>query len=115
MKIVGRFLVVLVFAGISCVAGQEAAAPAAQAIFQFQEVMVPVRDGVHLQTVILTPTNMTKPLPMLFRPTPYGVPEKAPAQMPASLKKLPQHSYISLIPNLPPRFNSHAYLTISSP
>ena len=31
-------------------------APAAKpAIFTFQEVMVPVRDGVHLQTVILAP------------------------------------------------------------
>ena len=29
--------------------------------FTFEEVMIPVRDGVHLQTVILTPTDRTGP------------------------------------------------------
>jgi uncharacterized protein len=29
----------------------------------FEEVMIPVRDGVHLQTVILTPSDKTGPLP----------------------------------------------------
>ena len=33
----------------------------------FEEVMIPVRDGVHLQTAILTPTDKTGPLPILFR------------------------------------------------
>jgi len=114
MKIVGRFLVVLVFAGVSRVAGQEAAAPAAQAIFQYQEVMVPVRDGVHLQTVILIPTNATKPLPILFRRTPYGVPEKAPQQMPSSMKELAQDGYIFVVQNLRGRFKSEGDFKLSS-
>jgi len=114
MNIVGRLLVVLVFAGVSCVAGQEAAAPAAQAIFQYQEVMVPVRDGVHLQTVILTPTNATKPLPILFRRTPYGVPEKAPQQMPSSMKELAQDGYIFVLQNLRGRFKSEGDFKLSS-
>ena len=46
--------------------------------------MIPVRDGVRLQTVILTPLDQTGPLPILFRRTPYGVPEKPPEQMPSS-------------------------------
>ena len=114
MNIVGRLLVVLVFAGVSCVAGQEAAAPAAQGIFQYQEVMVPVRDGVHLQTVILTPTNATKPLPILFRRTPYGVPEKAPQQMPSSMKELAQDGYIFVLQNLRGRFKSEGDFKLSS-
>jgi len=64
MNIAGRLLMIFLIAGVSCAAGQEVQAPAAQAIFQYQEVMVPVRDGVHLQTVILTPTNATKQLPI---------------------------------------------------
>src|ERR1700749_1899823 len=56
-------------------------------LFTFQEVMIPVRDGVHLQTVILTPVNATGPLPILFRRTPYGVPAKAPEKMPPSMKE----------------------------
>jgi len=49
--------------------------PPPQPAFTFQEVMIPVRDGVHLQTAILTPTDKTGPLPILFRRTPYGVPD----------------------------------------
>ena len=75
---------------------------------------MPVRDGVHLQTVILTPTNATKPLPILFRRTPYGVPEKAPEQMPASLKELAQDGYIFVIQNLRGRFKSEGYFNLSS-
>jgi len=114
MYIVGRFLLVLLFAGVSSAAGQEAQAPAAQAIFQYQEVMVPVRDGVHLQTVILTPTNARKQLPILFRRTPYGVPEKAPQQMPASMKELAQDGYIFVVQNLRGRFKSEGDFKLSS-
>ena len=39
--------------------------------------MVPVRDGVRLETVIMAPANATGPLPILFRRTPYGVPANA--------------------------------------
>ena len=56
--------------------------------FTYQEVMIPVRDGVHLQTVILTPVDQTGPLPILFRRTPYGVPDAAPTTVPTNLKEL---------------------------
>ncbi|HXH65609.1 MAG TPA: CocE/NonD family hydrolase [Candidatus Limnocylindrales bacterium] len=112
MNIAGRFLMAFLFAGVSCAAGQET--PAIQAIFQYQEVMVPVRDGVHLQTVILTPTNATKPLPILFRRTPYGVPEKAPQQMPSSMKELAQDGYIFVVQNLRGRFKSEGDFKLSS-
>lgn len=52
--------------------------PASKSLFQYKEVMIPERDGVHLQTVILTPADQKEPLPILFKRTPYGVPEKAP-------------------------------------
>lgn len=34
-----------------------------------------MRDGVHLQTVIFSPKDVTGPLPILFTRTPYGVPD----------------------------------------
>src|SRR5260370_39446523 len=114
MYIVGRFLLVLLFAGVSSAAGQEAQAPATQAIFQYQEVMVPVRDGVHLQTVILTPTNATKPPAILFRRTPDGGPEKTPQQMPASMKELAQDGYIFVVQNLRWSFKSEGDFHLSS-
>src|SRR5260370_39888176 len=67
--------------------------PAAKPIFKLQEVMIPMRDGVKLQTAILTPVDQQGPLPILFRRTPYGVPEKPPEQMPASWKELAQDGY----------------------
>ncbi len=111
---IARIALVLFLAGLPLASGQETPPSSSQPIFQLQEVMVPVRDGVHLQTVILTPANMTKPLPMLFRRTPYGVPEKAPAQMPASLKELAQDAYIFVIQNLRGRFKSEGYFKLSS-
>jgi uncharacterized protein len=48
---------------------------AARSGFTRKEVMIPMRDGVHLQTVIFSPRNAKGPLPVLFTRTPYGVPE----------------------------------------
>ncbi len=87
--------------------GQDAAqAGAAKALFTWREVMIPVRDGVHLQTVIIAPAEQKEALPILFRRTPYGVPEKAPEQMPASWKELMADGYIMVIQNLRGRFKS---------
>ena len=35
--------------------------------------MVPMRDGVHLQTAVITKADQTEPLPFLITRTPYGV------------------------------------------
>lgn len=83
-------------------------------IFEFQEVMIPMRDGVHLQTVILRPADQSRPLPILFRRTPYGVPDAAPAQLSPSLKELAQDGYIFVIQNLRGRFKSEGVFKLSS-
>jgi len=83
-------------------------------IFHYQQVMIPVRDGVQLQTVILTPVNQTGPLPILFRRTPYGVPDKAPEMMPNSFIELAKDGYIFVIQNLRGRFKSGGDFKLSS-
>jgi len=93
---------------------QGTAQPVSKPIFKFEEVMIPVRDGVHLQTVILTPLNQQGPLPILFRRTPYGVPDKAPEEISASLKELAQDGYIFVIQNLRGRFKSEGTFVLSS-
>jgi putative CocE/NonD family hydrolase len=98
---------------ISAAAQQTASQPTPPP-FKFQEVMVPVRDGVHLQTVILTPVDQHGPLPILFRRTPYGVPDKAPAEMGSSIKELAQDGYIFVIQNLRGRFKSEGVFILSS-
>ncbi len=101
---------------VSAVGGESSLAqqPASKPIFKFQEVMIPMRDGVHLQTVILTPVEQSGPLPILFRRTPYGVPEAAPEQMSPSLKELAQDGYIFVIQNLRGRFKSEGVFKLSS-
>ena len=83
-------------------------------LFKLDEVMIPVRDGVRLQTVILTPLDQTGPLPILFRRTPYGVPEKPPEQIPPYMKELAQDGYIFVIQNLRGRFKSEGVFNLSS-
>lgn len=90
------------------------AQPAPKPLFKLQEVMIPVRDGVRLQTAILTPVDQQGPLPILFRRTPYGVPDKAPEQIPSSLKELAQDGYIFVFQNLRGRFKSEGVFNLSS-
>jgi len=99
---------------IPAAAQPAAQTPAPKPLFSLQEVMIPVRDGVHLQTAILTPLDKPGPLPILFRRTPYGVPEKAPEQMPASMKEFAQDGYIFVIQNLRGRFKSEGVFNLSS-
>ena len=93
---------------------QQPVAPA-PALFTFQEVMIPVRDGVHLQTVILTPTDKKGPLPIMFTRTPYGVPGGAPTGIPGRFKELMQDGYIFVFQNLRGRFKSEGTFRIFSP
>ena len=97
-----------------CVVGQESQQLPPKPIFKLEEVMIPVRDGVHLQTVILTPVDQQGPLPILFRRTPYGVPDKPPTQMPAPWQELAQDGYIFVIQNLRGRFKSEGGFNLSS-
>ena len=108
-----RFVLPLLFA-ISATAQQTPPQPAPKPIFKLREVMIPVRDGVHLQTVILTPVDQTGPLPILFRRTPYGVPDKPPEQIPPYAKELAQDGYIFVSQNLRGRFKSEGVFNLSS-
>ena len=68
-----KFLMVLVVA-LSPLAGLRAQdeAQIIDSMFIRREVMIPMRDGVHLFTVILTPRDAKSPLPIILSRTPYG-------------------------------------------
>lgn len=78
----------------------------AQSDFTFQEVMIPMRDGVHLQTVIMTPIHQNEPLPILMQRTPYGVPDKAWDTIPPYLEELSKDGYIFVFQSVRGRFKS---------
>ena len=92
--------------------------PAPKPLFTLQEVMIPVRDGVHLQTVILTPilNPATTPprSPSSSAALPMASPTKPPEQMPAFMKELAQDGYIFVIQNLRGRFKSEGVFNLSS-
>jgi putative CocE/NonD family hydrolase len=90
------------------------AAAAPKPAFSFQQAMVPMRDGIHLQTVILRPIGNAEPLPILLQRTPYGVPDKAPSPTPPSWKELAEDGYIFVFQNLRGRFKSEGTFQLSS-
>ncbi len=117
------FVVAIFFSPMIAQALKGMAAPAGQSpsqqappkpLFKFQQAMVPMRDGVHLQTVILTPIDQKEPLPILLQRTPYGVPAKAPTEIPPSMKELAKDGYIFVIQNLRGRFQSEGVFKLSS-
>jgi uncharacterized protein len=48
------------------------AQPASQAEFVRQDLMIPMRDGVRLHTIVFRPRDVEGDLPFLFQRTPYG-------------------------------------------
>ena len=103
----------LIFLFVPTWAATQDATPA-KSPFTLHEVMIPMRDGVHLQTAILTPVDQHGPLPILLERTPYGVPAKPPAPIPSRLKELAQDGYIFVIQNLRGRFKSEGKFLLSS-
>ena len=85
-----------------------------KASFDFKEVMIPMRDGVRLQTVILTPRGVREPLPFLIERTPYGVPSldmiKGGVPMSPTAKR-----YIRVFQNLRGRFKSEGKFVMQRP
>src|SRR5580692_10614601 len=101
-----------VFCASALIAGAQSTG--GKPVSRFQEVMIPMRDGIHLQTVILTPLDQRAPLPILMTRTPYGVPAKAPDSIAPNLKELMQDGYILVYQNLRGRFKSEGVFKLSS-
>jgi len=114
MRKVGAFSLLCAVAMLLLAAGVYAQQPAPKPALTFEEVMIPMRDGVRLQTVIIASSDQKAPLPILFRRTPYGVPAKAPQQLPPNYKELEQDGYIYVIQNLRGRFKSEGVFKLTS-
>ncbi|MBV9484222.1 MAG: CocE/NonD family hydrolase [Acidobacteria bacterium] len=77
--------------------------------------MIPMRDGVHLQSVVFVPINQSQPLPILLLRTPYGVPENDRAlQTSPGFHELVADGYIFVFQNLRGRFKSEGTFNMSS-
>lgn len=71
-----------------------------------REVMIPVRDGIRLHTVIFTPKNQTEALPFLLYRTPYGVNSKISPEKDIYVKDMADEGYIFVYQDIRGRYLS---------
>ena len=71
-----------------------------------QEVMIPMRDGVKLNTVIFTPKVATEKYPFLLRRTPYGVSDDGAPDKGSYIKDLADDGYIFVYQDIRGRYKS---------
>jgi putative CocE/NonD family hydrolase len=99
---------------VLAVRAQGAAAAAATPAYTFQQVMIPTRDGVKLNTVIFAPKEQRESLPFMFIRTPYGAPgEKFPLAM--AYPELAAERYIFVMQDIRGRYKSEGEFVMQRP
>ena len=106
--------IALLFAFSTLASQSERQPEPAKISIEYQEVMIPMRDGVRLQTVIISPTGASSALPILLRRTPYGVPEKE-AAAEALATDPSANKWIRVAQNLRGRFKSEGKFVMQRP
>jgi putative CocE/NonD family hydrolase len=90
--------------------------PPSQGYFKYEKVMIPMRDGVKLETVILTPRDQKEALPIYFSRTPYGVPKgDAFAGFHPDATSVYADGYIRVVQNIRGRFESEGEFEMVRP
>ncbi|MGA2533889.1 MAG: CocE/NonD family hydrolase, partial [Candidatus Aminicenantales bacterium] len=83
--------------------------------FTVTRVMVPMRDGVKLFTVIFVPKNALPPLPFLLMRTPYGAPSSPLPLASEPYKELVEEGYIFVIQDIRGRYQSEGRFLMQRP
>jgi len=83
--------------------------------YERREEMIPVRDGVKLHVVILTPTDIPGPLPILIQRTPYGVDGTSERSFFALRPELARAGYIYVGADIRGRFKSEGEFVMMRP
>ena len=83
--------------------------------YQRTEVMIPMRDGIKLHTVILKPADITTPLPFLVQRTPYGVDGTNRASFFGGRPELARDGYIYVAQDIRGRYKSEGEFVMSRP
>jgi putative CocE/NonD family hydrolase len=74
--------------------------------FDRKEVLIPMRDGIRLNTVIFTPKTAGEPLPFLLNRTPYGVTDTPFPDQSSYTKNLSDEGYIFVTQDIRGRYKS---------
>lgn len=83
--------------------------------YQRTEVMIPMRDGIRLHTIILKPADIAAPLPFLIQRTPYGVDGTNRASFFGGRPELARDGYIYVAQDIRGRFKSEGEFVMSRP
>jgi len=83
--------------------------------FDKMEVQVPMRDGVHLHTIIYAPRGATGDLPILMSRTPYGIDGMGEALSSQSLADFVSEGYIFVFQDIRGRFKSEGQFIMLRP
>ena len=79
------------------------------------EAMIPMRDGVRLHAVILKPSDIAAPLPILLQRTPYGVASENREFLFAQRPELARDGYIFVAEDIRGRSKSHGRFIMMHP
>lgn len=74
--------------------------------YERQEIMITMRDGIKLNTVIFTPKNSTEKLPFLLLRTPYGVSDFPSPEKNSYIKDMAEDGYIFVFQDIRGRYKS---------
>jgi len=83
--------------------------------YERREEMIPMRDGVKLHAVILTPTDIPGPLPILMERTPYGVDDASERSFFEGRPELARAGYIYVAEDIRGRFKSEGEFVMCRP
>jgi putative CocE/NonD family hydrolase len=91
-------------------------ARAASSEYEKTEVMVSMRDGVRLHTLVYKPAKQNGPLPFILMRTPYGVDRGAPGALGDYLKDLTDDGYFFVFQDIRGRYKSEgSFVMIRAP
>ncbi|MHB1193450.1 MAG: CocE/NonD family hydrolase [Longimicrobiales bacterium] len=82
--------------------------------YESRDVMIPMRDGVRLNTKILAPGGATAPLPFLFKRTPYDVSGEA-AGLDGMYRELARDGYIFVFQDIRGKYGSEGQFAMQRP
>lgn len=83
--------------------------------FAKTDVMIPMRDGVRLHTIIYSSKSQSEPLPFMFRRTPYGIDGPPAPLFGGYYKELAEDGYIFVLQDIRGRFKSEGQFVMQRP
>jgi uncharacterized protein len=90
-------------------------APVTTIAFTRTEMMIPMRDGTRLFTVVFTPQSQTGPLPIIITRTPYGIEKIDAGDFGKAQKDLAADGYVFVFQDIRGRFRSEGRFVMVRP